>query len=108
MCTHQYGTFIVMVYNMAIRIDVKTKGDEVVIYIAGRASGDAATELRNICERIEGIFVLNLSHLLYADDAGIEVIRAIGAQGMEIRGASPFIQLLVDNSLGQDVIGEEG
>ena len=40
MCTHQCGTFIVLVYNMAIRIDVKTEGDEVVVYLAGRLSED--------------------------------------------------------------------
>jgi anti-anti-sigma regulatory factor len=93
---------------MAIRIDIKTEESEVVVCLAGRLFGDEATQLRNVCEPIEGVFVLDLSHLLYANDAGIEVIRAIGEQGMEIRGASPFIQLLIDNSLGQDVGAEEG
>jgi anti-anti-sigma regulatory factor len=93
---------------MAFRIDIKNEESEVVVCLAGRLSGDAATQLRNVCEPIEGVFVLNLSHLLYADDAGIEVLRAIGEQGMEIRGASPFIQLLIDNSFGQDLGAEEG
>ncbi|MFK7848848.1 MAG: hypothetical protein AB8G77_26410 [Rhodothermales bacterium] len=93
---------------MAFRIDIKSEESEVVVCLVGRLSGDAATHLRNVCEPIEGVFVLDLSHLLYADDAGIEVIRAIGEQGTEIRGTSPFIQLLVGNTVGQDVGAEDG
>ncbi len=85
---------------MAIRIDITSEGPEVVVHLAGRLSGGAGTELRKACGPIEGAFVLDLSELLFADDAGIEVIRAVGEQGAEIRGASPFVQLLLGNSFG--------
>jgi len=85
---------------MAIRIDITSEGPEVVVHLAGRLSGGAGTELRKACGPIEGAFVLDLSELLFADDAGIEVIRAVGEQGAEIRGASPFVQLLLGNSCG--------
>jgi hypothetical protein len=100
--------FLLHTVIMTFRIDIKSEESEVVVCFAGRLSRDAATQLRNVCEPIEGVFALDLSHLLYADDAGIEVIRAIDEQGTEIRGASPFIQLLVGNTLGQDVDSEDG
>ena len=107
MHTHQYGTFIVLVYNMAIRIDVKTEGDEVVVYLAGRLSEDAIKELIDTCDHIKGGFVLDLSNLLFADDAGIDVIRAMSDQEIKIRGASQFIQLLINKAFSKEADGEE-
>jgi len=85
-----------MVHNMAIRINVNSEGPEVVVYIVGRLSGDVTKELRDTCDYIKEDFVLDLSKLLFADDVGVDVIREISEQGAKIRGASPFIQLLVD------------
>jgi anti-anti-sigma regulatory factor len=73
---------------MAIRIDVNSEGPEVVVYLAGRLTGDAAKQFRDTCDAINGIFVLDLSKLLFADDAGIDVMQVISAQGTQIRGAS--------------------
>ena len=92
---------------MMIRIDVVSGGPEVVVYLAGRLTGDATEQLKDTCESINGTFVLDLSKLLFADDAGIDVMRAISEQGIQIRGASQFIQLLTNNWLGQETDGEE-
>lgn len=54
MCTHQCGTFIVLVYNMTIRITVNSEGDEVVVYLAGRLSEDAIKEFVDTCDHIKG------------------------------------------------------
>ena len=107
MQAHPCGTHIATVYNMMIHIDVVSEGPEVAVYLAGRLTGDASRELRDACESINGTFVLDLSKLVFTDDAGIEVLRAIGEQGIQIRGASPFIQLLANNLLGQKANGEE-
>ncbi len=82
---------------MEIRIDITSEGPETVVYIIGRLSGAAVAELRKACDPIEGVFLLDLSNLLLADDAGIDVIRKLCEKGTEVRGASPFIQLLLDN-----------
>jgi len=100
MNAHRYGTHIAIVYNMTIRIDVRNEGPEVIVYLAGRLSGDAAGQLRDTCDAIEEVFVLDLSKLLFTDDAGIDVLRVINEQGAQIRGASQFIQLLANESLG--------
>jgi anti-anti-sigma regulatory factor len=104
---HPCGTHIVMVYNMTIRIDVNSEGPEAVVYLAGRLSGDAAEQLGDTCDSINGTFVLDLSKLLFSDDAGIDVIRAINEQGTRIRGASKFIQLLINDALRQKVDDEK-
>ena len=51
--------------------------------------------------------MLDLSNLLFADDAGIDVIRTLGEKGAELRGASPFVQLLLDDAPGEETDGEE-
>ncbi len=80
---------------MPIRIDITTEKNKVVVYVAGRLVGNEVTELRNACEPIEGSFVLDLSKLPFADDAGIDLIQAISAKGAKVRGASAFIRLLI-------------
>jgi anti-anti-sigma regulatory factor len=82
---------------MEIRIDITSEGPETVVYVIGRLSGAAVAELRKACDPIKGVYLLDLSNLLLADDAGIDVIRKLCEKGTEVRGASPFIQLLLDN-----------
>jgi anti-anti-sigma regulatory factor len=94
----RYGTHVATVYNMTIRIDVNCEGPEDVVYLAGRLTGDAAKQLSGTCDAIDGTFVLDISKLLFADDAGIEVIQVISEQGTQIRGASQFIQLLTSET----------
>ena len=101
------GTHIAIVYNMTIRIDVNTEGTEVVVYLAGRLAGNAAIQLRDTCDSIKGAFVLDLSNLLFTDDAGIDVMRVISERGTQIRGASQFIRLLANEALNQEADGEE-
>lgn len=83
---------------MAIRIDINSEGPKVIVYLAGRLYINEAKQLRESCGSIKEDFVLDLSKLLFADDAGIDVIRSISEQGATIRGASQFIQLLINKS----------
>jgi anti-anti-sigma regulatory factor len=95
-----------MLYGMTIHIDVITEEAEVIVYLAGRLSGETTKELRDICEAINETFVLDLSKLLFTDDAGIDAMRVISEQGTQIRGASQFIQLLASGTLNQKVDDE--
>ncbi len=85
---------------MNIRIDIETEGAAVVLHVAGRLAGDAITQLTDVCEPMEGHYVLDLSKLMFADDAGAEVIRTLGERGADIRGASSFIKLLINSETG--------
>jgi anti-anti-sigma regulatory factor len=84
---------------LLIKIDITSEGSETVVHIAGRLSGASVAQLRKACDPIEGAFVIDLSNLLFADDAGIDTIRTIGEKGAKVRGASPFVQLLLDDAL---------
>lgn len=81
---------------MKIRIDIEFEESKTVVYIAGRLTGPSIEQLRKACDPIEGAYVLDLSNLMFADSEGINAIREICDNGAEIRGASPFIRLLLD------------
>jgi hypothetical protein len=86
---------------MDIRIDYISDGPETIICIAGRLSGTAAVaQLKKACDPIEGPLVIDLSDVLFADDEGINAIRTIADKGAKVHGASPFVQLLLDNAPG--------
>ena len=88
---------------MAIRIDIESidsEGDDTVVRVAGRLTGVATKELKDVCEPIKDNFVLDLSKLMFADDAGVDVIRTLRKKGAEISGASSFIMLLINDASG--------
>jgi len=85
---------------MEIRIDIETEGPDVVLHVAGRLTGPAIKQLEEACEPLESHYVLDLSKLMFADDAGAEVIRTLCESGAEIRGASTFIKLLINGEAG--------
>ena len=85
---------------MDLRIDIETEGSDVVLQVAGRLAGPAITQLADVCESMEDHYVLDLSKLKFADDAGAEAIRTLRARGAVIRGASSFIRLLINGETG--------
>ena len=85
---------------MEIRIDIESEGPEPVLRVSGRLTGPAITQLSDVCEPMEGHYVLDLSKLKYADDSGADVIRALREKGAEIRGASYFIKMLINGETG--------
>ena len=82
---------------MAIRIDHIRSGSNSVVYIAGRLSGPAVAQLNKTCDPIAGPLVIDLSDLIYADEEGLNAIRAIVGKGAKVHGASPFVDLLLDH-----------
>jgi anti-anti-sigma regulatory factor len=85
---------------MSIRINIESDGPDVVLDVAGRLTGPEIVQLLSVCEQMEGRFVLDLSKLKFADDAGVEVIRTLREGGASIRGASSFIKLLINGGTG--------
>ena len=85
---------------MEIRIDIESEGPDVVLHVAGRLTGPAITQLSDVCGPIVGNYVLDLSKLMFADDAGADAIRTLEKGGAEIRGASSFIKLLINGETG--------
>jgi anti-anti-sigma regulatory factor len=82
---------------MEIRIDIESEGPDVVLHVAGRLAGNTVEQLADVCETVEGRYVLDLSKLMFADDSGAEAIRTLREGGADIRGASSFIKLLISD-----------
>jgi hypothetical protein len=83
---------------MQVRIDSKRRGSTTVISVTGRLSGLGAQELVRACRAVEGEFAMDLSNLLSADDEGIEALRRLRREARETEGASPFIELLLEEN----------
>jgi hypothetical protein len=73
--------------------------------VAGRLEPSCLGELQELCRSIEGPFALELSGLLSADANGLEALRELEARGVELRGVSPFIRLLLANEQPGSVPG---
>lgn len=83
----------------SIRIDIITSDEpEDIVRLSGRLTEGEAFQLKKACNSIGKRFVLDLSDLLFADDAGINLLQELKKNGAEHRGASPFIQMLLDRS----------
>jgi len=85
---------------MDIRIDIQSEVPVVVLQVAGRLAGPAVKQLTDACEPMERDLVLDLSKLVFADDAGAAVLQTLRRKGVAIRGASSFIQLLINGGPG--------
>ena len=81
---------------MDIRIDIETKGLVEEVHVSGRLVVSSIRQLTDVCELMEGHFVLDLSELVFADEAGIDVIRSLREKGADISEASSFIKFLID------------
>jgi hypothetical protein len=81
---------------MTIRIDYIPYGAKPIVRVAGRLTSTEAAQLKIACRPIASSFVMDLSDLVYADEEGINAIREIVHQGVQIQGASPFVKLLID------------
>ncbi len=84
----------------ASRDGVESEGRDVVLHVAGRLTGPVITQLSETCEPMKRRFVLDLSKLKFADDAGAEAIRTLREKGAEIRGAPYFIKMLINGETG--------
>ncbi len=84
---------------IAYKLSSSASGDEVVIRIEGALDGEGAAALRRECRSAGTPARLDLSGLRSADRDGIEVLRALAAEGAELTGASPYILRLLEEGV---------
>ncbi|MDH3442153.1 MAG: hypothetical protein OEM63_15445, partial [Gammaproteobacteria bacterium] len=82
--------------GMNIRVERFSEEQRTVLRIAGRLQSADVSELDKETQSVEGPLTLDLSELMSADNAGIERLRELQAQGAEMRGASRYMQMLLD------------
>jgi hypothetical protein len=83
---------------MDLRLNVNREDDATVVHVDGRLSVRGVGDLDSTVTREPGTVIVDLTNLLSADDAGIAALRLLTERGVRLRGASPYIALL----LGED------
>ncbi len=94
---------------MCFRITRAIDGELTRVQVAGRLQPPFEAELDKEIRSIDRPFVLDLSELLSADKAGIEKLRHLASNGAELRGASGYVRMLLDDrgSRGQEMEEDE-
>jgi hypothetical protein len=80
------------------RVDVSREPGRAVVRIYGRLSKPAVPELERVCREARGVLVLDVTHLMSADDAGVATLKRLMSNGVPCTGVSPYLALL----LGQE------
>jgi hypothetical protein len=82
---------------MSLRIIRTMDGERTLVKVAVRLQPPFESELDKEIRSIDGPFALDLSELLSADEAGIEKLRLLASSGAELRGASGYVQMLLED-----------
>lgn len=83
-------------FGMNIRVVRFSEDQRTVLNIAGRLQSVDVSALDKEIRSVEGPLTLDLSELMSADQAGIERLRELQAEGAELRGTSRYVQMLLD------------
>lgn len=82
---------------MSIRIIEACGADGTVLRIDGRLEAQDVAEVHRSFRTARPPIVLELTNLQSAEWPGIDALRDLQAQGAQIRGATAFIQLLMQD-----------
>src|SRR5262245_42581817 len=82
--------------SVVCRLDVSPEPGRAVVRIQGGLAGVAVRELERLCEDASDPLVLDVTHLLSADDAGIATLKRMWNGGAQLTGVSPYLALLLD------------
>lgn len=81
---------------MSIRIRTIAEAGRTVVKVDGRLKEADLEELSKVVPSVQMGTVLELSELRSADRAALERLRELISLGVEVRGASPYIELLLE------------
>jgi len=81
--------------TMSIRITTIPEPDVTVIKIDGRLKGDDIEELARVFAQVPAPAALDLTELQSVDRSFVTLLREAIAGGMELRAASPYVELLL-------------
>lgn len=84
---------------MQLRLSISREGEATVVHVDGQLAAAAVGNLdRTLAGRLAPV-ILDVTHLLSADEAGVAALRLLVAQGVELRGVSPYLGLLLQRDL---------
>jgi anti-anti-sigma regulatory factor len=83
---------------MSIRITKTSDACATILRVDGQLCSENAAELTKEHRSVEGALVLELSNLQSVDRTGVDVLLELISLGAQIRGASPYVELLLKES----------
>ena len=86
---------------MDLHVSVSRELGATVVHVDGRLAINGVGDLQNTIGNTVGPVVLDLSNLLSADDAGVATLRLLIGCGVQLRGTSPYVSLLLRGDLPQ-------
>ena len=86
---------------MDLHVSVSREHDATVVHVDGRLAVHGVRDLQNTVGSAVGPVVVDLSNLLSADDAGVAALRLLIGCGVQLRGTSPYVSLLLRGDLPQ-------
>ena len=90
---------------MELRLTVSRTADSTVVHVDGRLAVGGVDDLQRAVTEATGTVILDLTNLLSADDAGVAALRLLRQRGVQLRGASPYVTLLL--RAGQSRVGRD-
>ena len=78
-----------------LRISTRKDRKTTIIQVDGVLRGDGVSELEKVVGRMKPPLALDLSNLQNVDPPGAVVIITMNKNGVELLGASPYIQLFL-------------
>ena len=83
---------------VAIRITKTMEKNLTVLRVDGRLASEDLEELTREFRSVQGATSLDLSDLQTADRPAVQLLKELIALGTELRGASPYIELLLKSN----------
>ena len=80
--------------NLRITADANKRPAEV--RIDGELLSEGLLELQKVCENLAKPLLLDLTDLIRADPEGLQALLDLIDRGASVKGASPYIQLLLE------------
>lgn len=80
---------------MSIRITTSVEEGKAIVHIAGQLEGETVDALADEVEHSQVPEFVDLTELQSADSEGVRLILKLVSLGSQIRGASPYIRLLL-------------
>ena len=87
---------------MTLRIFVETRSDCGVVALHGWLSAAEVEEVEKAVAELGPSSRVDLEHLAGVDSGGLEALQRMKENGMPIRGASPYIALLLEGTVTPD------
>lgn len=81
---------------MPLRINRRKQGDITVLQVDGWLQGEEVQEFVRVAWSAPPPLALDLKDVRSADRRGIEAIRSLATDGVELWNVSPFIRLLLE------------